>query len=440
MPDERGDTTPIGDGHGPSGVGDPASADPEKMGVPIFPHRADPKWSDDLFLDRLRASTDEVADRTVAELHAAGLTGAESGRLFARMDASDAAVPEESPAAMKAFFAATREEHVRMERGIDADAVRRGKEVFRLYTLQSCVVMLASSLPCGYSAPCLSRVLTVSDDLEHHPYRRLLGVLQLLVNIYRDEAHEVDGYAFLTAQKLRLLHAGIRPVVRRRRPGFEERYGIPVNHEDMLATIMGFSLLVLEGSGNLGVEFRRDQVEDVWYLWRQFARMMGITPAGEPLSEEFVPETIDDAAAFYASYVRRHFADDPADNPDGAALAGHNLAMMRDLLPWWGRLFFGMNRLPLIAMMETLGKKGMARVGLQPLAGHRIDVDLFDFVLRLVLREETRHSDFISRAGLLMLGRMIEGELGGEVTFLIPEDLADVRSLTDVDGPAIDRD
>src|SRR5215203_7332967 len=83
----------------------------------------------------------------------------------------------------------------------------------------------------------LHDALPISRDLARSPYDRLLGVLQMLVRVCSVHGFEPAGCVILTAQKMRLLHAGIRTIVPRHRPGYEQRYGVPVNHEDMLATI-----------------------------------------------------------------------------------------------------------------------------------------------------------------------------------------------------------
>jgi len=88
-------------------------------------------------------------------------------------------------------------------------------------------VLLAKSPPSGYAAPSLALVLNLSGDLIRSPYRRLLGVLQMVVNVCASRGFEPGGRAVVTAQKLRLLHEGVRRIARRRLPDFEARYGVP---------------------------------------------------------------------------------------------------------------------------------------------------------------------------------------------------------------------
>jgi hypothetical protein len=61
----------------------------------------------------------------------------------------------------------------------------------------------------------------------------------------------------------------------------------------MLATILGFSYLVLMGFRRLGVGLTREAEEDYWYVWRVFAHCMGLDAA-------WLPDDVDDACAFYA--------------------------------------------------------------------------------------------------------------------------------------------
>lgn len=357
--------------------------------------------------------------------------------IFAVLSDYQSPIPEDAPKPLVDFFVSTRLVRDEILPELDVERLQRGTRLFRTYASQACVVMLASSLPSGYSAPCLAQILTISDQLRRHPYRRLLGVLQLLVNISQPLDDDLDNSAALvTAQKLRLLHAGVRSIVGRKLPAYEMAHGSPVNHEDMMATIMGFSLLVVEGWRTLGVDLDEGEVEDYWYCWRQFSRMMGIYPHGQPLSEEFIPQSYAEAAAFYRSYVRRQFENDPAENPEGKALTEHNLQMMQDLIPGWLR-YLGFSKAPHIAMEALLGPVGLQRVGMASTLGSGFLRSFFDGLLRLVLRGEKRYPDFFGRLGRIILQGMIREEMGGRVSFLIPMNVEDMKELSKPDGVAV---
>ena len=253
---------------------------------------------------------------------------------------------------------------------VDMDRIRRGEDVFRRHAFAGALVLLAKSLPEGYQAPNLSIILNISGELRTHTYKRLLATLQTVVNVSTSGGFQRGGRAVITAQKLRLLHAGIRHLTRRYRPKYESVYGVPVCQEDMLGTIIGFSLLVIEGWRTLGAGLSREEEEDYLYLWLTFARMMGVHPAGEHDSLAYIPENLDDASIFYKHIRRRHYVQS-AHNPDGVALAKANLAMLRGQIPLLLR-FLGFGILPRLCMQELMGKEACSRLRIMRVPGHPI--------------------------------------------------------------------
>jgi hypothetical protein len=380
-----------------------------------------PKWSDDRFLDSLRQQGDPQADLAVRRLMEEREVQAVN-EIFKMLRADDTPIPDDAPAPFREFAEATRE----LPSWVDRGRLARGGDVFMKHAFSSAVVMLASSLPRGYAAPCLCRVLSISRDLATHPYQRLMGVIQLLVNVSSKGAFEPAGRAIVTAQKLRLLHAGVRTLVPRFRPGYEEKFGIPVNHEDMLATIMGFSYLVIEGLQRLGLRLSEAEAEDFYYLWRVYALMMGIHPEGKPDDDSYIPATVEEAGAFYDSYVRRHDTG-PAENPYGLVLTQDNLDMMRDLIPKPLRLVLGLA--PRLSMSELMTPVEMARVGVQPVAGHGLLRAVFGLVLR-VAQGLLDVVPFSTRLATLIFQEMIDTSREGVVEFCIPVNLTTLRSTS----------
>jgi hypothetical protein len=367
------------------------------------------KWSDDGFLDGLRRQGDPDADSAIANVVAGGHQDS-VGPIFMHLRANDTPLPPDAPHPLRDFMTAS----AGLPPGVDVPRLRRGGDAFLRNGLSSVVVLLASSLPRGYAAPCLCEILSISRDLERRPFDRLMGVVQLLVNISDGDAFQPNGRAMITAQKLRLLHAGVRRIARRHRPGYQDKYGVPVNHEDMLATIMGFSYLLVDGISRHGVPLKADDAEDLYYLWRVFALLMGIHPDGKPHDDSYLPASLTEAGEFYASYVRRN--NTTADrNPTGAVLTRDNLAMMERLLPpplrWIGFRFA-----PRILMSELMRPDELARVGVRPLAGHRVIRAALHTMLR-VGQSVGEHDLFAARVARLLLQGMVDVDRGGQVEF-----------------------
>jgi hypothetical protein len=382
------------------------------------------QWSDDRFLDRLRAQTDALADRAVRRL--IDEHGIEAvNRIFPSLTADDQPLPADAPAALQEFAAAT----AALPPGADLARIERAEKVFMEHPFTAALVLLAKSLPEGYAAPGLARILTISRDLETNPYRRLLGVLQMLVNVGSSHGFGPSGKALLTARKLRLLHAGVRTLVPRYRPDAAARFGPPVNLEDMLATIMGFSYLVIAGLRLLRVELSDEEAEDYYYLWRIFAQLMGIHPEAAPDSADYVPQNVAEAAEFYAAYARRHYVG-PEANPEGPVLARDNLELMRDLLPRGLRLVSG-SFIPRYYLGVLLGDAGCARVGIRPAHGDWLLRLLLSAVPRLIHRPaEKVPQPLVEKVGRLAFQGMINRAWNGEVTFLVPDSLAALRRLS----------
>jgi hypothetical protein len=370
------------------------------------------KWSDDVFLDSLRRVGDPPADAAVRGLMTDGDRRA-VGAIFALLQANDTPLPATAPRPLTDFMAAS----AGLPPGLETARLQRGGRAFLKNALPAVVVLLASSLPRGYAAPCLCEILTISGDLEHHPFRRLMGVVQLLVNVSDADAFQPDGQAIVTARKLRLLHAGIRAIAAQRRPHYERSFGVPVNHEDRLATIMAFSYLVVEGLHALQLDLAAPDAEDFYYLWRTFALLMGIHPEGRPHDESFIPATLAEAAEFYRSYVRRNNTL-PDRNPSGVLLTQHNLDMMERMLPRFPRLP-GLGWAPRVFMTELLKPEELARVGFAPLPGHGLLKACLALALRLGQLFGEREP-FAAQLARLLLQGMVDVDRHGRVSFSIP--------------------
>jgi hypothetical protein len=372
----------------------------------------DGKWSDDGFLDALRRAGDPPADDAVRRMKEEGGDEAVNAS-FKMLRANDSPLPAEAPQALKDFMVSTGG----LPPGLSVDRLQRGEDAFVRNALPSVVVLLASSLPRGYAAPCLCEILSISGDLKQHPYRRLMGVVQLLIDISDADAFNPGGRAIVTAQKLRLLHAGIREIAKTCRPDYRQEFGVPVNHEDMLATIMAFSFLVVDGIGRLGLKMAPGEGEDLYYVWRMFALLMGIHPEGRPHDESFIPGSLAEAALFYASYVRRHNTM-PDRNRYGVVLTHSNLKMMEKLMPRLPRLL-GLGCAPRVFMTELLTPVELARVGFTPLKGHRMRKAFLDGTLWLAQLAGERIPVVAWLARLILQG-MVDVDRGGEVSFAVP--------------------
>lgn len=386
------------------------------------------QWSDDGFLDGLRRQGDSLADGTVERL-IRERDVSEVNRLFQIMRSDAQPFPPDLAPPILEFLEQTSE----LPAGVDLERVQRGEAAYMRHAFTAALVLLAKSLPEGYQAPCLTEILMISRDLARSPYDRLLGVLQMLVRVCSVHGFTPRGEVVVTAQKMRLLHAGIRTLVARHRPEYEQRYGVPVNHEDMLATLIAFSYLVIEGLQRLEVGLADQEAEDLYYLWKVFAQMAGIHPADDPNSTAYIPQNVAQAAEFYASYSRRHYVE-AAQNPAGVTLARDNLEMLQNLIPR-PLTALGLHAMPQIYMWDLIGPEACGRLGIPPVPDHPV---LKGLLLKAV-RLEQRIADGLPAKAVeafsqMIFQAMINQQYGGQVEFLIPESMAALHRLAPVRG------
>ena len=390
-------------------------------------------WADDAFLDRLRLQGDPPADECFQEL--APILRVDDFRdLFRRLDRNDVTIPGDVPAPLSRYL-----ENARMLPrldGVPLDLARieRGQTVFMTHLFPAVAVLLMKSLPEGYAAPNLSVVLNATGNLERRTYRRLLGVVQLLVNVSEVGGFAPGGEGLISLAKVRLLHAGVRHVVRQELPEYEARFGVPANTEDLLGTIMGFSYLVVAGLERLRIHLNRAEAEDFYYLWRVAGSLMGIGGENDTAGDAGMPPDLKQAAVFYESYSRRHFVA-AADNPAGTALARADLEMLDRLLPQTPLRRLGLNFVPRLFMETLMGREAMARVGISPapiLPLTRLLIvhlpALWNRLWRRLDRLDptgSRHAELSAR----FLRDMVVQGRDGEVTFRLPDTLEEFEAL-----------
>jgi hypothetical protein len=266
----------------------------------------------------------------------------------------------------------------------DRNRMLLGQRAFMTNLLPAVLVLLCKSLSEAYSAGRPAAVLMLSGELSDLPYHRLIGTMQLLVTVSTPYSFEGPWYpAFVAAEEMQLLHAGVRmnvaprlatpqtqPVERAHGgwtgqnyqvwPGYEaftrgwpksdhaSSRQVVVSQTDMLATIIAFSVLVIDGLKTFGTPMTDEEADAYWHLWRVFAVLKGIHPPGRPHDGSWVPETLADARDFWQTYRGLYLCGPDSrtgnweekarvDNPAGCALTSAHCHMIAKMLKKWLR-------------------------------------------------------------------------------------------------------
>lgn len=402
------------------------------------------RWSCGQFLNEIRGQSDALADDCVAQLKAdtslKGPVPRITAETFAKLVHNDDEIPADAPEQIKEFFRhALSQSQTRLckECGsphllpdTDHDRILNGQRYFMTQSFGSVLVLVARGLPEGYAAPYMAKILHGTGLLEKHAYRRLVGTLQTLINVSTLQGYERFGKGVVTALELRLLHAGIRDIVGDQ----TDDYGaVPVNIEDMLGTILAFSLMVVLGLRDLGLTERpgspwSQDEQDFWYLWMTFGRLLGLHPKDEPVSMDFIPKDLDEANEFYKAFKARHYESDVKKNKWGKDLAKAHLEMLVKLLPISGKVGFSV--FPRIYMQKLNGVPGVERLGLRP-------VRLF-LISRFVLTElphvwywfwGRRDRSVHAELSRWFFQALVDRSFKQGVKYLVPTDIKDLETL-----------
>ncbi|MEZ5416408.1 MAG: oxygenase MpaB family protein [Vicinamibacterales bacterium] len=285
--------------------------------MPVLPDEVTARWSDAV-LDAARRRADPPADAAVAALFATGGTDAVRG-VMAQFVANDQVVPASLPEPLGRYLETSAVEDPR-----DAATIAAGERVFAAHGPEILVVLCCSSLPAAYAARKGVQVLHRTAYLSRRPTRRLFETSQMILDVFTPGGLGPAGRGRRTVQKVRLMHAAIRHLIRHDadRPWDVEALGTPINQEDLLGTLMTFSWLVIEGLETLGATLDDEARRAYSAAWMQVGRLMGLEPA-------LLPSTVAETEWVTRAIEWRQVAP----SPEGREMTEALLGMMQSNLP-----------------------------------------------------------------------------------------------------------
>jgi hypothetical protein len=167
--------------------------------------------------------------------------------------------------------------------------VRSGAEFFCANILAAGTCLMNLSLIGGFGAWRINKVLESTGYLaagRDDVHRRLLETLSFVLSCCgasssRDsQAMEPDGDGWRAVFAVRLLHSSVRTRLTSCGRGHWDSatYGVPINVEDMAATLLGFSVVVLLGLERAGLLWHvsDQECEDYMHLWRLIGHWLGL--------------------------------------------------------------------------------------------------------------------------------------------------------------------
>jgi hypothetical protein len=376
--------------------------------------RGSSRWTDEL-LDGMRLVGDRVADEPVrAVLERGGVDNVNA--IMATLVRVDRPVPQELPDELEDYLDQT----LVLPDWADRDRIERGQRLFETWGPQISLCLFCASLPSSYAAANGVQVLdrTAQLELKTDRKRRITETGLFLIDACYVGGLGDDGKGRRTIQKVRLMHAAVRQLIKGRalqQPdmwNFKE-FGEPINQEDLAGTRLAFAGAVADSLPRLGVRLATKDVDAYLHLWNVIGHLLGI-------DDKLLVHDLDDAIALADTIRLRQFKASDAGRRMTTAL----LEFLNEITP--GRII---DRRIYPALIRHLITDGIADMLDVPPSSLVDDLGRFTRLIDWFLVHVARQPDRLSRLAQPVSRELLKGMLtlrrGGErPPFAIPDHLA----------------
>ena len=358
-------------------------------------------WSDDL-LDGLRAVGDPEADAVVSDLFAGtgDATSAFRALVVQHHESSDPT------------FARFLDEKVEPPEWVDPERVAAGQERFARWGSHVFTALYAAALPSAYACCRGVQVLGLTARLETDAKRRLNETAQFHLDVMEQGGLEFGSNGYSDVRHVRLMHAAVRWLIENDpRVDWDPAWGVPVNQEDLLETLLTFTEIVFEVFDRTGIVYSEDDADVYLHAWSLIGYFLGVRA-------DLLPLTRAQTSVLMPIVRRRQFGSSEAGQALTKALLdqGTRLAPpgLRGLPATTLRYYVGNATADLLAVP----KADWTRVLFEPLAD----------VTRRLSVEHLHHrvlQALSTRIGFGMLSLAVRAErYGGRPAFQVPTSLA----------------
>lgn len=291
------------------------------------------RWSDE-FLDSMRLVADPETDALMADLfrsvNVAGLL-----ELRSILERWEAPLTPNIPQSIREFL----EKPVVFPDWVDQRKLDRASDMFVSYGPVTAMMILLDGFPHTLTNPTEARAFFLGQVFNPNTIKnRMYQLPHFMISITQKgglaqtrvpgpQESVKKGQSILAAQKLRLIHSGVR--LRLQLPQIlpENNWdvavcGQPINHEDLTAAILTLCFFTGDGMKKLGIEISREDEEARLHLWKIIGFLLG-------LPEEMQPRDLEDARALHAIIRRRR----TRKSAEGVAVAAELIRVMQSMLP-----------------------------------------------------------------------------------------------------------
>jgi hypothetical protein len=232
----------------------------------------------------------------------------------------------DAPESMQALFAEVDNEPAWLER----DRLDRAAGYLVRHVASYGIVLAAAGLTRGAMNSTAGKPLVMTGRYTTQAAVRSIEVGAWLESIFKPGGLRRDGAGFATTLRVRMIHAFVRRHLLTSGEWDSGSWGTPIPQSFMAFTITEFGHIALAAMHQLGVRYTRDELEDIYHLWRYVSLLNGLGPELRPANEA-------DHIRIEELYALTATDPDDGDRAFVRSLAHDYLAVeIADLLPLGG--------------------------------------------------------------------------------------------------------
>jgi hypothetical protein len=158
---------------------------------------------------------------------------------------------------------------------VDWRRIDRARRPFERTGVFGGLVLSLRSLMGGYTAPAGNKPLAFSGRLREQAPRRVAETARFVTAVCAPGGMQPGAEGWRITLHVRLMHAQVRRLLWASGRWDHARWAEPINQHDMLATMLLFSEVYIEGLRRFGFSIADEEAEDWIHLWRLVAWLMG---------------------------------------------------------------------------------------------------------------------------------------------------------------------
>ncbi len=243
------------------------------------------------FLDQKRHQTDPIAEQFVRQ--AISVDQHAFWKFISDLEGNT--IPSAFLSLVEKYFPG----YDQLPKDFDTQIVSESEFFFERYAQPIFILLGTYSLPYCYAAEAGVQVLFQTQRLTKRPLKRLQETGLFVFNVSEGGAFSDQGNGWLSILKVRLMHAAVRVKIDQHTDWNVEKWGKPINQEDMAGTLISFSLIVLMGLRKLGYTITEREAEVYFQRWQMIGAKLG-------LQKEMLPSTRAQAFRLAKCIEKRH--------------------------------------------------------------------------------------------------------------------------------------